>query len=224
MRLLIVEDDGPLRGLLQRGLAEDGHVVDALPDGRDCASYLEAARYDALILDLNLPFESGISVLRRLRASGIGTPVLVLTARDGVEDVVEGLDAGADDYLRKPFAFGELEARLRSVVRRPPGWSESLLRSGDVAFDCVTRHGRRGERDLDLTAKEGAFLELMLRNAGRTVTRRMLEDALWDRQRDPESNVLDVYARRLRVKLCAGNEPQVLHTVRGLGYRLEVAT
>ncbi len=221
MRLLIVEDDDPLRGLLQRGLAEDGHVVDALANGGECAAYLAAARYDALILDLNLPGESGLAILRRLRTGGFKTPVLVLTARDGTDDVIEGLDAGADDYLRKPFAFAELEARLRSVVRRSPTWSDNTLRVGDLTFDCVTRCGRRGDRDLDLTGKEGAFLEVMLRNEGRTVTRRMLEDALWDRERDPGSNVLDVYARRLRVKLCASNEPQVLQTVRGLGYRLE---
>ncbi|MGB6520154.1 MAG: response regulator transcription factor [Candidatus Cybelea sp.] len=222
MRILIIEDDTPLRALLRRGLSEDGHVVDALPDGRDCTSYLREAPYDALILDLNLPFEDGLSVLRRLRGGGYRVPVLILTARDGGRDVVAGLDAGADDYLRKPFAFDELEARLRSLARRPANWIESVLTFGDVVFDAETRQAHRGERDLALTAKEALFLEVMMRNQARTVTRRMLEERLWDRESERGSNVLDVYARRLRKKLTEQGEPQVLHTLRGLGYRLEL--
>ena len=220
MRILVVEDDGPLRALLQRGLSEEGHVVDALADGRDCVAYVTSTPYDAMVLDLNLPFEDGLTLLRRLRDGGDATPVLVLTARDGTPDVVAGLDAGADDYLRKPFAFDELEARLRSLSRRPPAWTGETLRAGNVRFDCATRQAHRGTRDLMLTAKETIFLETLLRNAGRIVTRRTLEDRLWDRDSDPGSNVLDVYARRLRNKLSAGGETQVLETVRGLGYRL----
>ena len=220
MRILVVEDDEPLRALLQRGLSEEGHVVDALPDGRHCTAYLTATPYDAIVLDLNLPHEDGLTLLRRLRDAGEPTPVLVLTARDGTADVVAGLDAGADDYLRKPFAFDELEARLRSLSRRPPAWTGEVLRAGDVSFDCSTRQAQRGSRDLMLTAKESIFLEVLLRNAGHVVTRRSLEDRLWDRERDPGSNVLDVYARRLRNKLAAGGERQVLQTIRGLGFRL----
>jgi two-component system, OmpR family, response regulator len=221
VRILVIEDDQPLRALIQRGLTEDGYVVDALPDGRECEAYLGSAPYDALLLDLNLPHEDGLSILRRLRSSGSSIPVLVLTARDATLDVVAGLDAGADDYLRKPFAFIELEARLRSLARRVSPWSGDVLAAGDLYFDCVTRQARRGERDLGLTAKEALFLEVMLRNRGQTVTRRMLEDRLWDRERDPGSNVLDVYARRLRNKLIAQGERQILHTARGIGYRLE---
>jgi DNA-binding response OmpR family regulator len=223
VRILVVEDDAPLRALLQRGLSEDGHVVDALPDGRQCRAYLTSAPYDAVVLDLNLPHQDGLTLLRRLRDDGETTPVLVLTARDGTGDVVAGLDAGADDYLRKPFAFDELEARLRSLSRRPQSWTGDLLRAGDVVFDCSTRQARRGERDLRLTAKEGLFLEIVMRNSGRIVTRRSLEDRLWDRASDPGSNVLDVYARRLRNKLSAAGEPQLLQTIRGLGFRLSVA-
>jgi DNA-binding response OmpR family regulator len=222
VRILVIEDDGPLRALLRRGLCEDGNVVDALADGRECDEYLAGAHYDAMVLDLNLPHEDGLSILRRLRAKGGRVPVLILTARDGGADVVAGLDAGADDYLRKPFAFDELEARLRSLARRPPNWIDTVLQVGDLVFDSETRQAVRGRRDLFLTAKEGLFLEVLMRNAGRTVTRRMLEDRLWDRESERISNVLDVYARRLRKKLTVQGEPQVLHTLRGLGYRLEL--
>jgi two-component system, OmpR family, response regulator MprA len=220
MRILVIEDDEPLRALLRRGLTEDGHVVDALADGRECGEYLAGARYDAIVLDLNLPGEDGLSILRSLRARGDRVPVLILTARDSSNDVVTGLDAGADDYLRKPFAFDELEARLRSLARRPPNWTDAILQFGDLVFDSATRQAYRGDRDLLLTAKEGLFLETLMRNAGRVVTRRTLEDCLWDRESDRISNVLDVYARRLRQKLTADGEPQLLHTLRGLGYRL----
>jgi two-component system, OmpR family, response regulator MprA len=220
VRILIVEDDGPLRALLRRGLCEDGYVVDAIADGRDCDEYLAGGRYDAVVLDLNLPREDGLSILRRVRAKGERVPVLILTARDTAADVVAGLDAGADDYLRKPFAFDELEARLRSLARRPPHWIDGSLEFGDLVFDSETRQGHRNGRDLLLTAKEGLFLEVLMRNAGRTVTRRTLEECLWDRENERASNVLDVYARRLRKKLTECGEPQLLHTLRGLGYRL----
>jgi DNA-binding response OmpR family regulator len=222
VRVLVVEDDAPLRALLQRGLAEDGYVVDTLADGRECVEYLAAGHYDALVLDLNLPGEDGFSILRRVRQRGDRVPVLVLTARDTAADVVAGLDAGADDYLRKPFAFDELEARLRSLARRPPSWIDNVMQFGDVIFDSETRQGRRGGRDLQLTAKESLFLELLLRNAGRTVTRRMLEERLWDARSDHISNVLDVYAGRLRRKLSPDGEPQLLYTLRGLGYQLRL--
>jgi len=220
MRILIVEDDAPLRRLIARGLTEEGHVADALSDGRDCAAYLQATAYDALILDLNLPHRDGLAVLGDLRAREIPTPVLVLTARVDARDVVAGLDAGADDYLRKPFALEELHARLRSLARRPQTWSDDLLRCSDLVFDRRTREARRGARQIDLTSKEIALLETLLRNAGRTVTRETLLDAVWDRSNDPESNVLDVYARRLRMKLSALGESPLLHTIRGVGYKL----
>lgn len=220
MRILIVEDDAPLRRLIARGLTEEGHVADALPDGRECAAYLQATAYDALILDLSLPHLDGLAVLGDLRSRQIPTPVLLLTARGDARDVVVGLDAGADDYLRKPFALEELHARLRSLARRPQTWSGDLLCCSDLVFDRRTREARRGARHIDLTSKEIALLETLLRNAGRTVTRETLLDAVWDRSNDPESNVLDVYARRLRVKLSALGETPLLHTIRGVGYKL----
>src|SRR5215469_9041704 len=162
-RLLVVEDDKPLRELLRRGLVEDGHVVDTLADGRECEAYLADGAYDVLLLDLNLPHEDGLSILRRIRSGGDTTPVLILTARDDTRDVVAGLDSGADDYLRKPFTFDELEARLRSLVRRPRTWAADVLTSGDLVFDRVTRHTRRGDREIPLTAKESIFLEALMR-------------------------------------------------------------
>jgi DNA-binding response OmpR family regulator len=222
MRILIVEDDGPLRSLIQRGLSEEGHVVDGLSDGTLCEEYVRATPYDVLILDLNLPGEDGLSILRRLRSQELTVPTLILTARDAVEDVIAGLDAGADDYLRKPFAFGELEARLRSIQRRPPTYVDNILRVGDIEFNTGTRTATRAGRVLPLTAKESEFLEILMRNAGQIVTRRVLEDRLWDRESDPVSNVLDVYARRLRLKLSEEGEAGVLQTVRGIGYRLDV--
>jgi two-component system, OmpR family, response regulator MprA len=224
MRVLIVEDDASLRRLTARGLQEEGHIADALPDGRDCVEFLVATIYDVVILDLNLPYRDGLLVLRDIRERGIRTPVLLLTARVDARDVVHGLDAGADDYLRKPFALDELHARLRSLTRRPSTWSDDLLRCGDLIFDRRTREARRGERAIDLTSKEIALLETLLRNAGRTVTREALIDAVWDRTSDPASNVLDVYARRLRVKLSAVGEPPLLHTIRGVGFKLGMST
>jgi DNA-binding response OmpR family regulator len=220
MRVLIVEDDPALRGLVARGLQEDGHIADVLADGRECVAYLDATAYDVLILDLNLPHRDGLEVLRDVRRHGNGTPVLLLTARVDARDVVNGLDAGADDYLRKPFALEELHARLRSLARRPQAWSDDQLRCGDLVFDRRSREARRGARPIDLTSKEIALLEVLLRNAGRTVTREALIDAVWDRAADPASNVLDVYARRLRLKLSAVGEPPLLHTIRGIGFKL----
>ena len=220
MRILVIEDDSTLRRLIVRGLYEEGHVADALSDGRECCSYLGTTKYDAILLDLNLPHRDGLTVLRELRAKRFRTPVLILTARVDALDVVAGLDAGADDYMRKPFALEELHARLRSLARRPETWSDDILSCGDLTFDRRSREARRGDRHLELTAKEVALLEMLIRNAGRTVPRETLIDAVWDRQADPESNVLDVYARRLRVKLAATGEPPLLHTVRGIGFRL----
>jgi DNA-binding response OmpR family regulator len=223
MRLLVIEDDAPLRRLIVRGLREEGHVADGLPDGRESLAYLHASAYDAMILDLNLPFLDGLDVLRSARGAGFNTPVLVLTARSDARDAVGALDAGADDYVRKPFALDELHARLRSLARRPRTWEDDILRCGDLIFDRRTREARRGGRAIDLTSKEIALLETLLRNAGRTVTRDALYDAVWDRSSDPESNVLDVYARRLRLKLTAPGEAQLLHTVRGIGFRLSLS-
>ncbi|MEO6913408.1 MAG: response regulator transcription factor [Candidatus Baltobacteraceae bacterium] len=219
MKLLMVEDDIRLCDVLRRGLTEQGHVVDICHDGEEgqrCA--LEGA-YDAVILDLNLPKLDGLAVVRAVRAAHVKTPVLILTSRDTAADTIEGLDAGADDYLRKPFVFGELEARLRSIVRREPAPAGNLLEFEDIRFDLVSRRVFRSDREIVLTARETAFLEYFMRNAGRIITRRMLEDALWDRKNESSSNVIEVYIRRLRAKVSVGHETAMIHTVRGAGYR-----
>lgn len=222
MRLLVVEDDPRLSDVLRRGLSEQGHVVDVSADGADGERCASSGTYDAVILDIHLPSRDGLTVVRSLRSHGVPTPVLLLTSRDTTQDVVEGLDAGADDYLKKPFVFAELEARLRTITRRngePP--ASTTLEYGDLTFDLASRKGRRNGRELDLTARETAFLEYFLRNRGRLTTRRMIEDALFDRRSETTSNVIEVYVSRLRAKLTAAGEPQLLHTIRGSGYRLE---
>lgn len=220
MRLLIIEDDERLADALQRGLREHGHVVDTAGDGREGEALARGGGYDAIVLDLNLPGRDGLEVLRSVRAAGETVPILIATSRDETEDVVAGLDAGADDYLRKPFALRELEARLRSVARRPPAGVQTVLSVGDLTFDLATFRARRGERTLELTAREIAFLEYFMRNAGRVLTRPMIENALWDRESETGSNVVDVYVRRLRLKIDGPGEPALIHTVRGLGYRM----
>lgn len=220
MRLLVVEDDLRLCDVLRRGLSEQGHVVDVAHNGEDGEQWGASAPYDAIVLDVNLPKRDGLTVVRSLRAKDVRTPVLILTSRDTAQDVIEGLDAGADDYLRKPFVFGELEARLRTILRR--GSQQPLaaqLRVADLTFDLGSRRARRASREIDLTARESAFLEYFMRNAQRLLTRPMIEDALFDRESDTTSNVVEVYVSRLRAKLTSGGELQLLHTVRGAGYR-----
>jgi DNA-binding response OmpR family regulator len=221
MRLLVVEDDVRLCDVLRRGLSEQGHVVDVAQDGEDGQNWALGALYDAIILDVNLPMRDGLTVVRSLRQRGTQTPVLILTSRDTPQDVIAGLDAGADDYLRKPFIFGELEARLRTIVRRTSAAQvlDAQLRVHDLVLDLQSRRAHRGGREIELSPREIAFLEYFMRNAGRLVTRRMIEDALFERESETTSNVVEVYVSRLRAKLTAAHEPQVLHTVRGAGYR-----
>ncbi|GAC1659269.1 MAG: response regulator transcription factor [Candidatus Elarobacter sp.] len=219
MKILVVEDDPSLADVLRRGLAESGHVVDVEHDGAEGQRVASGGGYDAIVLDVMLPGKSGLAVARTLREAGDRTPILMLTARDTVEDTIAGLNAGADDYLRKPFVFDELEARLRSITRREPGRVRDELRVDDLLMDLATRTVARNGRAIALSARETAFLEYFMRNAGLLVTREMLEDALWERERDTESNVIAVYVRRLRMKLSPAGEPPLLHTVRGAGYR-----
>ncbi|HEV3087901.1 MAG TPA: response regulator transcription factor [Candidatus Elarobacter sp.] len=219
MKILVVEDDPSLADVLRRGLAESGHVVDVERDGRDAERVAQGGGYDAIVLDVMLPGKDGFAVARGLRDAGDATPILMLTARDTVEDTVAGLDSGADDYLRKPFVFNELEARLRSITRRDPAPVRDELRVGDLVMDLRARTVERAGRRIELSARETAFLEYLMRNAGLLITRTMLENALWERDRDTASNVIEVYIRRLRVKLSAAGEPPLIHTVRGAGYR-----
>lgn len=223
MKILVVEDDRSLADVVRRGLTEAGHVVDVEHDGVDGLTAASAGPYDAILLDVMLPRVDGLAVARTLREAGNRTPILMLTARDTVDDIVAGLDAGADDYLRKPFVFDELDARLRSITRREPPHAHDTLQVGDLEMDLATRTVSRGGRPVELSARETAFLEYFMRNAGLLVTREMLESALWVRERYIESNVIAVYVRRLRVKLSPNGEPPLLHTVRGAGYRFGTA-
>jgi DNA-binding response OmpR family regulator len=221
MRILFVDDDERLASLVRRGLGESGHVVDCAPTGTAGFAFASERNYDAIVLDVMMPGMDGFTLVRELRSSGVTTPVLFLTARDAAEDTIAGLNAGADDYLRKPFVFGELEARLRSIARRTAPPSDPVLVVGDLTFDVRTRRAKRGAREIDFTARESAFLEFFMRHPGRVMTRTMIEDALWTIDSANASNVVDVYVRRLRAKLEAQGEPRLLHTLRGAGYRLE---
>lgn len=219
MKILVIEDDVRLAEVVRRGLSESGHVVDVEHDGDAGAATARVGNYDAIILDVMLPRKDGFAVARELRAHDIVTPILMLTSRDAVDDTIRGLDAGADDYLRKPFVFGELDARLRSIARRTPSPVRNELRVADVVMDLATRRVVRGDVPIDLTARETAFLEYLMRNVGILVTRAMIEDALWERDRETVSNLIEVYVRRLRTKLSPHGEPALIATVRGAGYR-----
>jgi len=224
MKILIIEDDARLAALLRRGLVEVGHVVDVETEGVSGETAALDGKYEAIVLDVMLPGRDGLTVARRLREKGIATPVLMLTARDTLDDLVSGIDAGADDYLRKPFAFRELAARLRSLTRREPAPVRKKLSVADVELDLASRTVTRASRPVPLTARETAFLEYLMRNAGMLITRRMLEDALWEKERETSSNVIEVFIRRLRAKLETDGLPRLIHTVRGAGYRFAAAS
>ncbi len=219
MKILIIEDNDSLAQVLRRGLSEAGHVVDVESSGSAGEAVALEVPYDALILDVMLPGKDGLAIARDLRSAGVRTPILMLTSRDTTADIISGLDAGADDYLRKPFVFAEVEARLRSITRRDPPTTTNELRVADLSMDLTTRHVQRGGTSIALSARETAFLEYFMRNAGLLITRSMLEDALWETDRDTTSNVIEVYVRRLRSKLSPNGEPSLLHTIRGAGYR-----
>jgi two-component system OmpR family response regulator len=220
VRVLVVEDDDKLRGLLVRGLTEDGYVVDATAAGEEALWRGTEFDYDAVVLDVGLPDVDGISVCRRLRERGRWTPVLMLTALDGVEHRVRGLDVGADDYLVKPFAFAELTARLRALLRREPGPRPTRLQVGDLFLDPSSREARRGESPLTLTAKEFALLEYFMRHSGEVLSRSRLADHVWDSAYDGDLHVVTVYAGYLRDKIDRPFGRASLTTVRGAGYRL----
>lgn len=219
MKILVIEDDVHLGDLLRRGLQGLGHVVDIETRGDTGEDSAIGGNYDVVVLDGRLPGRDGFDVVRAMRRAEKVTPVLLLTARDTAEEAIAGLNAGADDYLRKPFQFGELEARLRAIARREPVLPTQELHVGDVRLDLVSRRVYRRGREILLTARELAYLEFFMRHAGKLVTKRMIEDALWTADADTTSNLIEVYVRRLRKKLCADTEPQLIHTMRGGGYR-----
>jgi DNA-binding response OmpR family regulator len=219
MKILLIEDDVKLAGLLQRGLSGAGHAVDAEYDGEAGESALSYAGYEMVILDVMLPKKNGLALLRDLRAKGLTLPVIILTARDETEDVVAGFDAGADDYLRKPFALDELHARVRTRARRAATPPRLMLQTDNLLYDTVSRRVVRGDHEISLTSRELAYLEYFMRNAGVVITRAMLENALWNRDSDLSSNVIDVYVKRLRAKIEFPDMRPLLVTIRGTGYR-----
>jgi DNA-binding response OmpR family regulator len=218
VNILVVEDDLNLANVIKRGLTQSGHVIDLAHDGTNGMYLARESAYDSIVLDLTLPGIDGVALTRELRRDGIETPILMLTARDTVEDTIIGLDAGANDYLRKPFVFAELDARLRTIARRRP-CAVSELVVADVRLDLVTRFVTRAGRPIVMTVRETAFLEYFMRRSGQLVTRSMLENALWEHGRYVESNVVEVYISRLRGKLHVRGEATLIVTVRGAGYR-----
>ena len=220
MRALVVEDESKMAALIRRGLVEEGYAADVAGTGEDALWMAQATAYDAIVLDVMLPGRSGIDVCRSLRESGVWSPILMLTARDGVEDRVSGLDSGADDYLSKPFSFAELLARLRALVRRGPAERPAVLELGSLRLDPATRRVWRGDVEVGLSAKEFALLETFMRRPGQVLTRLDLLEHAWDFGYESRSNVVDVYVRYLRAKLDRPFGVDSIETVRGVGYRL----
>ena len=218
--MLVVEDEKKLGQLLGRGLREEGYAADVADRGEAALWMAQAVDYDAIVLDVMLPGVDGFDVCRRLRKDGVWTPVLMLTARDAIEDRVSGLDTGADDYLTKPFSFDELLARLRALTRRAPAERPAVLEVGALRLDPAAHRAWRGDRELDLSAKEFALLEVFMRRAGVALTRTQLLDGAWDLAFESRSNVVDVYVRYLRQKIDRPFGTDSIETVRGVGYRL----
>jgi DNA-binding response OmpR family regulator len=224
MRVLVIEDEKKVAALVAAGLAEQGFAADVCFDGDEALKLASSASYDALVLDIMLPGRDGLSILRHLRAAHNKVPVLVLTARGDLSERIEGLNLGADDYLAKPFSVEELVARLRSIWRRSAGDGLSLLSCADLTLNLHTREARRSDRVIDLTAREFALLELLLRSPGRVLTRTQICAEVWHYQFDPGTNIVDVAIQRLRRKLDDGHPVKLLHTVRGVGYTLKDAS
>lgn len=220
MRILIVEDDAALASFVRKGLEAEHHAVDTIGDGQQGRAMALEINYDLVVLDLNLPSMDGLSVLRSVRQAKPSLPVMVLTARSRVEDRVQCLDTGADDYLAKPFSFLELSARARALLRRSHLPSESVLKVRDLSLDRVERKVERAGRPIELTTKEFALLEYLMRNAGRRLTRAMIIEHVWNLNFDSTTNVVDVYINYLRRKVDDGFAPTLIHTVRGVGYQI----
>jgi DNA-binding response OmpR family regulator len=219
MRILVIEDDQKVANFIQSGLEQEGYAVDVLLEGSFAGEQARAVDYDAVVLDLMLPGRSGFQVLRDIRARKPSLPVVILTAKDAVDDRIAGLDSGADDYMVKPFALAELSARLRAVLRRGAP-RENILRVADLEVDTVTRIVRRGGRRLDLKPKEYALLEYLMRNSGRPVTKSLIIEHVWDIHFDSVSNVVEVHINSLRNKIDRDFPTPLIHTVRGVGYML----
>ena len=222
MRILLVEDERKVASFVARALREKAYAVDVAETGEEGLEMASSAPYDAILLDIRLPVMDGIAVCRKVRQAGIETPILMLTARVLVEERVEGLDAGADDYLTKPFALAELEARVRALIRRGFGKSAATLRYGDLELDRHRRRAKRGETAIPLTSREFALLEFLMLRAPDAVTRSEIVEHVWDCHFDSETNLVEVYINRLRQKIDQDHGVRLIHTVRGLGYCMQL--
>ncbi|HIY59464.1 MAG TPA: response regulator transcription factor [Candidatus Eisenbergiella pullistercoris] len=222
MRLLVAEDQKDLNDIITKTLTRNHYTVDSCFDGQEALDYLDMAEYDAVILDIMMPKKNGLEVLKSLRASGNAVPVLLLTARDSISDRVTGLDAGADDYLVKPFAFEELLARIRAMLRKREGRAQNRCQAADLTVDLDTRTVMRGNIPITLSSKEFSILEYLITNQGIVLSRDRIEQHIWNYDYEGGSNVVDVYIRYLRKKIDDGFEPKLIHTVRGAGYVLRV--
>jgi len=221
MKILVIEDDDDTASYVAKGLIEQGHVVDRAANGRDGLFLAAGETYDVLIVDRMLPGLDGLAIVKTIRGAGLKVPVLFLTAVDGIDDRVEGLEAGGDDYLVKPFAFAELSARVNALARRPAiAAVGTVLQVGDLQMDLSRRTVERGDRTIELQPREFRLLEYLMRHAGQVVTRTMLLENVWDYHFDPQTNVIDVHVSRLRSKIDKGFDRPLLHTVRGAGYMI----
>ncbi len=221
MRILVVEDERRITAFIKRGLEEERYAVDVAYDGEEALDWAAVVDYDLIVLDVLLPKKDGIEVCRELRAQGNKVPILMLTARDAIEDRVQGLDSGADDYLVKPFAFQELLARIRALLRRSGEIKTTRLQVGDLLLDTLTHRATRGGQVIELTAREYALLELLMRHPGQVLSRTQIAEHVWNYDFFTTSNVVDVYIRYLRRKIDKGFEVKLLQTVRGVGYKIE---
>lgn len=221
MRILVVEDDKKVARFLQKGLEEEHYAVDVCRDGNDALYHAQINEYDVIILDIMLPGRDGITVCRELRGKGTITPILMLTARDSVEDKVSGLSEGADDYLTKPFSFEELLARLRALMRRDQDYKTKTLKAGALEMDPIQRSVKLAGKPIDLTGKEYSLLEYLLRNKGRVVSPSKIIEHVWDMESVGDRNLLNVYINHLREKIDQYSEKKLIHTVRGYGYKID---
>ena len=221
MKVLVIEDDKDTGAYVKKGLEQHGHVVDLAPNGRDGLFLAAGEKYDVMVVDRMLPGLDGLNVVKTIRGAGVKTPVLFLTTMSGVDDRVEGLEAGGDDYLVKPFAFAELLARVHALARRPAMMSvETVLRVGDLEMDLIKRSVTRGNHPIELQPREFLLLEYLMRHADRLVTRTMLLENVWDFHFDPKTNIVETHISRLRAKVDRGHSIELIHTIRGSGYCL----
>lgn len=221
MRLLVIEDEKQLLRLIGKKLKEEGYAFDLVSDGREGLNFAESVEYDCIILDLMLPSIDGFTIIQKLRAKNINSPIIILTAKSATKDKVNGLDYGADDYITKPFSFEELIARIRAMLRRKSEEKETILTCGDLTLDLISREVYRNNNPIELTTKEFSILEYFLRNKGRILTKSQIAEHVWNYEFDYQSNIIEVYIRYLRKKIDDSYEKKLIHTIRGVGYKIK---